>query len=183
MDAVDWSILASAVRFYEEEGYQRVESPWFQPMDVIAETCPNSANIIVAGHFGGLVGSAEQSLMAADFEGKLGKGRFFSLTPCFRNEPVIDRLHLTCFMKVELYDNEHCDENGVMGVLSVAKRFMEQAVDQQIDILKTADGFDLMLGDVEVGSYGIRTRRGTTWVYGTGVAEPRLSTAVRMKSE
>lgn len=183
MDTVDWSILASAVSFYEANGYQRVEAPWFQPIDVIAETCPNPSNIITAGHFGGLIGSAEQSLMAADFEGKLGRGKFFSLTPCFRNEPVIDRLHLTCFMKVELYDNEKCDEDAVLDMLSTARHFMEHAVERQIEIMNTDDGYDLALGGVEVGSYGIRTRRETTWVYGTGVAEPRLSTVARMLSE
>jgi hypothetical protein len=183
MDIVDWSILAASLKFYEAIGYRRIEAPWFQPHDVIAETCPEPSGILTVPGFGGLVGSAEQSLMAADFEGNLGSGKFVSLTPCFRNEPVIDRLHMNCFMKVELYDNERCDADSVSAMLETARRFMEVATGHRPSLLPTAEGFDLMIGSVEVGSYGIRTRRGKTWVYGTGVAEPRLTTAVRMLKE
>lgn len=46
---------------------------------------------------------------------------------------------------------------------------------QQIDVV-------LMLPDgreIEVGSYGARRTSFTTWIFGTGVAEPRLSKTMK----
>lgn len=39
--------------------------------------------------------------------------------------------------------------------------------------------YDLMYRDVELGSYGIRKCDFLTWVYGTGVAEPRLTRTLK----
>lgn len=183
MGIVNWSTLAEALEFYPLHGYRRIELPWFQPPTIIAETCPNPDAIIMAGDFGGLVGSAEQSFMAADFDGAIGTGKFVSLTPCFRNEPVVDELHLVTFMKVELYNNEDTKPGAVFEMIRLAQRFMSIATGYEPNVVETADGFDLEIGGVEVGSYGVRTRRGKMWVYGTGVAEPRLSTAATMLAE
>ena len=44
----------------------------------------------------------------------------------------------------------------------------------------TDDGSDLItMAGVELGSYGRRNHGGLNWVYGTGVAEPRLSQCVK----
>jgi hypothetical protein len=46
-------------------------------------------------------------------------------------------------------------------------------------IIPTAQGLDIELGGIELGSYGYRSYGRLHWIYGTGFAEPRFSQAVR----
>lgn len=183
MDAADWSVLGEAMRFYEAKGYRPVDLPWFQPLEILSITCADKDRILAVDGFGGLVGSAEQSFLAADLAGTLGRGRFVACTPCFRNEPVVDRTHRIGFMKVELYANEGDLETEASRMLDLARRFMETVSGMAIDVEATEEGRDLSLGGVEVGSYGTRRFGPVAWTYGTGVAEPRFTTAARMRSE
>jgi hypothetical protein len=180
MDGVDWSLLSEAVRFYEDRTYRRIELPWFQPVDVVVTTCPDLDRILQVEGFGALIGSAEQSFIGADLAGKLGKGRFVACTPCFRNEPVLDRTHRVGFMKVELYCNVGDLAAEAERMMWLADEFMSLAAGRGLRIEETEQGRDLMLGDVEVGSYGTRAVADVAWAYGTGVAEPRFTTALRM---
>lgn len=180
MDVVDWRILADAMEFYRSAGYRIVELPWFQPDEVLMITCPTPERIVAASGIGGLVGSAEQAFVGLDMKGTLGKGRFVACTPCFRNEPTIDRLHRVGFMKVELYRNDFVHDDAVAEMIDLASRFMAGAVGR-VPIRRTTDeGFDLEIGGIEVGSYGRRAIPGLSWVYGTGAAEPRLSIAAEL---
>ena len=53
-----------------------------------------------------------------------------------------------------------------------------------VDLVKTDDersdeSYDIESNGIELGSYGIRQHENITWVYGTGLAEPRLSIAIK----
>ena len=50
--------------------------------------------------------------------------------------------------------------------------------DLRIDLFKSTDSADIMYKDIELGSYGIRKHKNVEWIYGTGVALPRLSIAM-----
>lgn len=60
-------------------------------------------------------------------------------------------------------------------VLLDAKYALSFLAKKPIKIERTNEGADLTINGVEIGSYGIRTYNAITWVYGTGLAEPRFS--------
>lgn len=178
MAVVDWQLLSRALTYYMGNGFQYIEVPWIVPPAIHAITCPDQSRIMMVAKHGGLVGSAEQSFIALDSAGVLGKGRFVALTPCFRDEFEVDELHQRHFMKVELYRNDDTSNSALEEMIAVAELFFYlDAAGGTVERVQTEEGFDLMLNGIEVGSYGIREANGLKWVYGTGLAEPRFSTA------
>jgi hypothetical protein len=177
---VDWARLAAAMKFYEGLGYRVVEVPWWVPRSVSSITCPDPAPVMSIPGIGDLVGSAEQSFLHMQGQDSLAAGRFVACTPCFRNEPRVDALHRKRFMKVELYVNADVGRRALESLFSDAWAFMRTQVGFASDLhrVPTEEGWDIELGTVEVGSYGLRTHGTHVWAYGTGVAEPRFSTAL-----
>lgn len=181
---IDWSALADAVAFYRTLGYHHVEVPWTAPEEAINTTLPPGATPMVVPYLGTLVGSAEQSFVGLDMQGKLDKGRFVACTPCFRLGDDDGDLHQPCFMKVELYINDVVDELTMFEMMGHAGTFFRHRLHRRgkgVGLLRhvqTQDGWDLEIGGIEVGSYGLRSTSGVSWVYGTGCAEPRLSKAL-----
>lgn len=47
-----------------------------------------------------------------------------------------------------------------------------------LDIIETEIGFDIEWGGYEIGSYGVRECDFLKWIYGTGCAEPRMSSLI-----
>jgi hypothetical protein len=52
-----------------------------------------------------------------------------------------------------------------------------------VNVVKTYDSrsdesYDIECNGVELGSYGVRHFENIDWIYGTGLAEPRLSTVM-----
>lgn len=175
---VDWKRLAAALDWYEAAGFRKVSLPWHARQDVIDVTCPSPDRCYRLQGVGTLVGSAEQSFMQAQFDGLLSKGRWVSLTPCFRHEPVFDVLHHPYFMKVELYSNEGGHDGLDVELAGIARRFMETQGAHGIETVRTDVGYDLEIGGIEVGSYSTREHAGHVWTCGTGLAEPRFSQAL-----
>lgn len=183
-DRIFWAAVSAAVAHYASRGWRQVEVPWLVPPEVVAITCPRCERVMsVPGH-GDLVGSAEQSFLHLDGSGRLGRGRFLAVTPCFRDEPVVDRLHLRAFLKVELYRNDRGDGAALQEAIADAVALLRTLVPRHfLGIERTDEGFDLTVGGIEVGSYGIRRHAGLEWVCGTGLAEPRLSPAIAMAGQ
>ncbi|RWL22524.1 MAG: hypothetical protein EOR63_32315 [Mesorhizobium sp.] len=179
---VDWKRLAAALDWYEGAGFRRISLPWHARREVIEVTCPAPERQYALPGVGTLVGSAEQSFMQMQFDGLLPKGRWVSLTPCFRAEPVFDDLHHPYFMKVELYSNEDTQEALDIELAETARRFMRLHGAREVDVVRTYIGYDLEIGGVEVGSYSTREHNGHVWTCGTGLAEPRFSQAVGIES-
>lgn len=180
MDTVDldWKLLTTALGWYETTGFRRIDLPWHARKEVADVTCPRPDLAYPLGDIGILVGSAEQSFMQRQFDGDLPKAKWVSLTPCFRAEPVFDELHLPYFMKVELYSNADKQKGLDLEFAKQARFFMMLHGASKVDIVKTDIGYDLEIGGVEVGSYSTRSHGGHTWTCGTGLAEPRFTTAV-----
>jgi hypothetical protein len=178
---IDYPMLGAAVEFYRSQGYEYREVPWIVGNAAINATLPAdcsrySLGVEVHGGFvysdRMVVGSAEQSFIAMG----LPPGRYVGVTPCFRVEPTYDVLHQSTFMKVELFDNR--SKPGVGSLVRDAKNFMER-YDVNPVIVQTEIGEDLMLDNIEVGSYGYRNVEGFgCWAYGTGLALPRFSVAM-----
>ena len=178
--AIEWDRLARTVDHFKTQGWTYVEVPWVVPHEIIKATCPQE-RWTVSSNLGDLVGSAEQSFLHLTTEGFLPPGRYVSCTPCFRNEDQVDWLRQKTFMKVELFANDDVDDEAVFSLTQEVCRFYETLIGDLSSLLtvqKMDDGsYDIELGGIEVGSYGLREHAGQRWMYGTAMAQPRFATA------
>jgi hypothetical protein len=175
--ATDWSVIGDAMKFYESKGYSPCELPWVAKSETIDLTCPDRRYVITSS-IGDLVGSAEQSFIERDRYGGLPPGKYVSCTPCFRNEDEVNWMRQKTFMKVELYDNANVTLSNLLSVISDAVAFFSTQIPSKfLEVVQTPEGYDICCMQIELGSYGIREfpEHGLTWLYGTGVAEPRFS--------
>jgi hypothetical protein len=189
---IDYAALGEAISAYENLGYTYVETPWVVPERIIRATLPPQFGYLELAmqdsvsdarscdcrpvksytSRGGVVGSAEQGFLALG----LPAGKYVGCGPCFRDEPASDLFHRPYFMKVELFVTE--DGASVDDVLADARGVLDTMTDYKLESVKTADGWDLELAGIEIGSYGERISPAHgRWVYGTGLALPRFDVA------
>lgn len=180
---INYLNIGQAISFYKRRGFKLIDVPWRVPMKIQRLTYP-----LLSGEdeVKKMVGSAEQSFLWLDTEGKLGKDRYIACSPCFRKEDEYNELKRPYFMKVELYQNIHVDEANLQEMIDIAYECMYKVSseewwnDNEYQVVKTPEGFDIEMNGIEVGSYGIRTLdSGFSWIYGTGIAEPRFSVAMK----
>ena len=193
---MDYGHIYQAVEFYRERGYVYVEdAPWHVGRDAYYATKPLGAVDVVLEAFRGdspndlpfdrpyMAASGEQSFIQMMLDGQPLK-RAVCVTPCFRWEPRVDMLHRRYFMKAELINAHDVDAGHLMHMVHEACAFFEEFL-PSVRIVRTPAGYDIVekVTRVELGSYGIREMvvGGTRlqWIYGTGCAEPRLSTVVQ----
>ena len=197
---INWFLIGQAVEFYKSKGYTYTETPWLVPRSVMETTLPAGKRGFSAHVTGeetesvSLVGSAEQGFLWMAQEHALEFDRtYVSVSPCFRDDAVSEgQVSQTTFMKVELFTliPPSCSTPDYMDVvmrnlLADAQRFMSLHGGVKTERVLTAEGEDLVYGNYELGSYGIRSHDVHTeqhhgsyfWVYGTGLAEPRFSVA------
>ena len=113
-----WWRISDTIRHFMVHGYKYRNVPWTVPHEINMATCPDE-RYLVNSNIGEFVGSAEQSFLYLDTIGKLGKGKFVTCTPCFRNDDE-DYFHQKTFMKVELYDNDF-DESSLGDMIELAR--------------------------------------------------------------
>jgi hypothetical protein len=175
---VDYKKIVSALEHYTHHGFTEIEVPWIIGHQAYIATRPSDREEFYT--LGGyLNASGEQSFIELMQSGvKLTK--HICVTPCFRKEPVLDDIHFLYFVKAELIDTDVSQEN-LHAMIATAVSFYEQYLPVSViqtdtdgnafDIISTASG-------IELGSYGIRTYKEYSWIYGTGVALPRLDIAI-----
>lgn len=187
---INWYLISNAISFYKNLGYKYIEVPWHVSNKANLITAPKNKNILRTV-YGGLdyiygypIGSAEQGFLHLLLEGNLPKGRYVTCSPCFRNEEPNDGFHFNQFMKVELfvYNDEIIEEFHKM--INNAECLFTHYVDCELMIMSNdEEGFTTAIdivtvnSNIELGSYGIGSYENYKWVYGTGLAEPRLSQA------
>jgi hypothetical protein len=205
MNTINYGFIATAVAYYESLGYQQIEVPWRVSIDTINITKPTAVkkdDYIIAGTGKALLASGEQGLLYLANKGMLPPGRYQTATPCFRNESY-DRYHSKQFFKVELIELLDSDIVGVEAhervhvMLKDAQRLFVQlaGTDRKgnIDAFAPDDTDELAIPNIrsvdlcmimrdqrniELGSYGARRTSFASWIYGTGLAEPRFSKAL-----
>jgi seryl-tRNA synthetase len=191
---INWFLLIDGLKHYINNGYTYVNAPWDVMQDISAITKPIDKDDFPLRDGQVLVGSAEQSLIsimkgAANPEYDIPfDTNIVTVTPCFRNEPVLDELHQLYFMKVELFRCWMWMDKHNKG--EMAKQYTEQLLSDALDfynkyipcqVLKINDNtFDIVdkKNNIELGTYTSYTHGYHEWVCGTGVAEPRLSTVI-----
>lgn len=184
---IDWNLINSAIRYYRKCGYKYIEVPWIVHESVNKMTLPNNVSSLTIENKGSLIGSAEQGILSLVVNNQLEKGKYVACSPCFRNEPKLDRLHQTYFMKVELYNDLDVNENTVSSMIQTVENFLLSEFEniRRYNIIKEKTNYetDILLNGIEIGSYGIRTINAHSWVYGTGLALPRLTLAMETNNK
>ncbi len=194
---IDYRLLSEAVDFYKGLGYQYIEVPWIVKSVIASLTLKDrSRAYIVDSHttIGELVGSAEQGFIDQFIKGVIPSGKkVVSVSPCFRKEPECDEYHFNQFIKVELgmgfFISSFMDEvqlhttidNSIRTFINHANAFFDSKTDKLVECVEVNGDFDLMIDDIELGSYGYRVfqrQDAIIWIYGTGLALPRFSQAI-----
>lgn len=173
---INWQRLMSAIHYYSACGYKYIDLDWCVNEEISAITKPiYKKDFYVNDKV--LVASAEQSFIQMIIDGKLKPGKYCGITPCFRDEKV-DELHSNYFMKVELIDTLHPNKGGLDIMLEIAQTFYKNYI--RINTIEIGDNlYDIeSKNGIELGSYGVRIHKNIRWVFGTGLAEPRLSQAL-----
>lgn len=204
MNCINYEYLGKAANIYQSLGYQRIEVPWWATSDIVNLTKPAGAkNYEILSNDKCLVASGEQSFLYLANKGQLPAGRYQTVTPCFRNESY-DSYHSKQFLKLELielmeYGPNMRSINSMVAEIAEHARAMflslikehDSSIDEsRIDIIRVDNPDPIRLSDqldvvfklndkqVELGSYGMRQVSFATWVFGTGIAEPRFSKAL-----
>lgn len=183
---INYRNLSDSVEFYKAKNYTPIEVPWTVSEYVDDITKPADRIHYQLKHNNKcLVASGEQGFLYLYLKDYLPKGRFQTITPCFRDEPY-DMFHEKFFMKNELIITDDVSRDTLSKIIGDAREFFIKVIgcpSEQVQVYGMDDeglAFDInycdsVKGDVELGSYGIRRTDFLSWVYGTGCAEPRLS--------
>jgi hypothetical protein len=193
-DAIDYFRIAKSQSFYRALGYKSIETPWLVSEAAVQATLPTDSRSLGVFRFdeeekqtpfGSLVASGEQGFIQMMMDGKLQPGRYQTTTPCFRDEKSYNTLTRFSFLKVELIwympDDSRLAYETVLN--NAVNCFFEISDLEDFEAVPTEDGYDLTYKGIELGSYGVRQMDSHIWVYGTGLAEPRFSTATRRPQE
>ncbi len=175
---INYHRIAKAIDHYSSGGYTFIDVPWFASRQAMQVTAPPNLRFCTS-FLGDLVASGEQSFIQLWMDGKMEKGKWHCVTPCFRDEPHVNEFRLNYFMKVELIEVDPDDvEQSIQDHIEFALDFFEFYSFIKTRVIDTEIGKDIVTADgIELGSYGYREHEGFRWTYGTGVAEPRLSYA------
>lgn len=177
---IDYGRLNRSLEYYELCGYNRIEAPWTVTKYISGITKPEDRmDWEIIGKNKVLVASGEQSFLYLYLKNFLPKGKFQTITPCFRDESF-DITHTKYFMKNELIITDNVDQISLEKVIDDCKSFFENELKTKINVVKTNNGFDLEYNGYELGSYGIRSSEFLNWIYATGCAEPRMSVIKNM---
>jgi tRNA synthetases class II (D, K and N) len=171
---IDYSKLALGLEFYQSRGYGYIEAPWLVSRAATNVTLPEDREVTHT-QFGDLVGSGEQSFIELMMRG-MTIDKACCITPCFRDEPDYDELHHAYFMKLELIDTDATEEN-LQHMISDAVAFLGTFLD--VHVIPTGESsYDIVDNrhELELGSYGFRQFGSRRFIYGTGIALPRLDT-------
>lgn len=172
---IDYEKLHNSVKYYEDKKFTRIEVPWLVTEAVDSITRPKEAQpYVVEAKKKNLIASGEQGFLYLYLKEYLPKGQFQTVTPCFRNDSF-DFTHTKYFMKQEIIKTDSTTTYDLEKICDLAYYNIQPFFKEKVSFTRTEDGFDLMLGEYELGSYGIRECEFVKWIYGTGWAEPRMS--------
>ena len=179
---IDYSLIDSSVKWYEKNGFSRIELPWTVTEAIDNITKPNDRISFQLKHNDKcLVASGEQSFLYLYLKGFLPKGSYFGITPCYRMESF-DFLHTKYFIKNELIKTDKVNYNELQNVVDICLNFYRKYL-PDAEVIEWEEGYDIEIKGKELGSYGIRSCEFLDWIYATGCAEPRTSSLIKLYSK
>lgn len=174
------TLLFSAMSYFKSKGYKFITVPLLVDKDVSDFTLPTDRYAEKHSDEKVYVGSAEQSVYQLIKEGKDFPEKVLAITPCSRDEELLDNTHFKMFLKIELIT--FGENNSHLEILEDVKSFYSTLYDGNISVIDMGDGtHDLEINGIEVGSYGRRSFLGRTVNYGTGLALPRFQQSINLK--
>lgn len=175
---IDAGLIYKAMEFFKSCGYEFISVPYVVNKDIVGYTLPEGREAHAHGEYGYYVGSAEQSIYQLIEDGGVLPKKCLAITPCQRDESILDESHLEIFLKIELisFDLGFDHRNIRDDVLN----FYDSLNIANITTVVQDDNvsYDININDVEVGSYGYRWFKNVLVSYGTGLALPRLEYAI-----
>lgn len=175
-------LVMNALNYYSKY-FSLIDVPTYIKKEYIKHTAPNK-KVLSHGELA-YVGSAEQSFIQMHQEGKLTKGFLMAITPCHRDEEVLDETHLEVFLKIELiFVGGHIKNKLLSGVMVFFKSMNPEGITDMVDSGNRLGEVDILMNGIEIGSYGeAYMPDGTPYTYGTGLAEPRFSYAKSLNKD
>jgi len=171
---IDYRKIAKAISYYEARGYQYIEVPWAVSEQALNITRP-AGTALYPYEDKLLVASAEQSFFEMIIRNELEKGKYITVTPCFREESEINDFTRKYFVKAELIDTIQPTLLSLERTVNMAVDFFKLFIDT-VEVVQIGDTYDIQGGGIELGSYGIRNNKLVgDLIYATACAEPRLS--------
>lgn len=184
-------LLHVALQWWQSQSFLYVDLPWMVPTAYASAHRPAFCRDVLTLH-GSFVGSGEQSFLMLREEDRLPPGArgYIGWTPCLRDE-VLDETHQHGFMKAEWFVplthrevpawqailDELLDDQ--VGMFKNVARYAGGPLDLQVSREKSGpEQWDLVMGGLEVGSYGLRHFNGQPYLYGTALALPRFTQAL-----
>ena len=186
---IDYGLIDKSIKFYEEECFQRIETPWLVSEAIQNASRPPEATeykVEYGNRSKRFVASGEQSFLYLINKGYLPYGTFQTVTPCMRREDF-DLTHTKYFVKNELIMyKENIEIPDAHWIATKAMIFFRSVVPEGTSNLlkykqKGNGSIDIEYDGIELGSYGTRQFGPYKWAYGTGLAEPRFSTVMKTK--
>lgn len=177
---INYKLIDDSINYYSKRKFTRIESPWIVSDFIDQTTKPKGIQSFVIQHLNqNLVASGEQSFLSLYLNESLPKGKFQTVTPCFRDDPV-DYLHKQHFIKNELIQTENVNVDSLIEMINVAFDFY-LCYFKQVRVVEVEKNiqYDIFVDEHELGSYGIRKCEFLEWIYGTGCAEPRTSSLLK----
>ena len=175
---IDYKLIQDSIDFYESKNFHRIESPWMVSEAVDGMTRPKHIPAFRVNNNKNLVASGEQSFLYLYLKGFLPKGQFQTVTPCFRFDDF-DFLHSKYFIKNELIKTDKVNQAELLKIVDLSLEFYRKFL-PSCYVKETELGYDIEIKGHELGSYGIRECEFLKWIYGTGCAEPRLSSLIKI---
>lgn len=178
---IDLGLITEAIDYYN---CIQTKVPYLVDQDIMDFTCPKGVVDKRFTHEGGkqYVASAEQSFLQLEKDGKVfhDNSSYIALTPCYRDEWVLDETHYNIFLKLEIFHyNPDLPNADYFWANEMRNFFWQQGL--PVELKPTDLGYDILdRFGLELGSFGYRvTPKGVRYVYGTGLAEPRASMAIQ----
>jgi hypothetical protein len=199
VSTLQYARLLDAAEYYAKCGFKYIDVPWGVSREAVLMTRPPHVqgepfSFVAGGMSFYPVASAEQSFLQMQIDavnaGSPITGSFCTITPCFRNEAVLDDLHQPYFMKLELISWDKTSAEDLSKMIAHARLYIENDdAGVWVDVVQNNDpdpiarhqAYDIVSkhARIELGSYGIRQHEKVgRWLYGTGLAEPRYSYAI-----
>lgn len=178
---IDLALIRRAMDFYD---CLEMKVPYLVDADIMDFTCPDGVIDQRLTHFNGkqYVASAEQSFLQLEKDGELDRHfkPMIALTPCYRDESMLDETHYNIFLKLEIMDYNSFAPK--LDTVYWANRMIQffKLEGLRTNLIETDIGYDVCTEfGLELGSFGHRVSpKGVKYVYGTGLAEPRASLSI-----
>lgn len=177
---IDANLIYEAMTFFKMRGYEFISVPYVVDKDIVAYTLPENRKALSHASYGDYVGSAEQSIyqIIKDYGVKSLPDKCLMITPCQRDEPILDESHLEIFLKIELVSFNL--GFGHTSIRDDVLDFYKSLNVENMTYVIQDDGvsYDININNIEVSSYGYRWFDNVLVSYGTGLALPRFEYAV-----